>query len=155
MTKKVKPKTFITAQEFLRRHELCVSNGDKQSALDRTHNNHVSYGLGVPHFMSGTMYTPKDLRGGCSHPEDGMCGHTEPTEDELAKINAKLGGNVKLIELDRDSVPGLHERNEAKLDRAIDSLIGKDRHAKVAKKRGRPKGSKNKPKSIVEILKRG
>jgi hypothetical protein len=149
MTKKTEPKTFITAQEFLHRHELCVSNSDKQSALDRTHNDHVSYGLGVPHFMSGTMYSPKDLRGGCLHEDDGMCGHREPTEEELAKINAKLGGTMKLNELDRMRVPGLDDKHERTLDR----IVGRVPNA-MKRKRGRPKGSKNKSKSIVEIIKR-
>lgn len=156
----------LSAEEFVRRHEHCVSPSDKYRDLARS------------------TYQPRDLRGGCSYPEDGMCSHVLPSEDELAYINAILGGTVKLgtplaayiagrislealnIQMDAKRTPGLpdtlHEKDEDKLDRAIDSLIGKGHHSTLVPggtvtmphKRGRPPGSKNKPKSIVEIIKR-
>lgn len=84
--------TKITPEQFLSRHSHCVSVRSVQQAIDRSHSDHISYGLGVPHLMKGTDFTPKDIRAVCDFPMDGVCGQNIPSQEQMDKINARLGG---------------------------------------------------------------
>lgn len=64
-----------------------------------------------------TAYIPKDTKAVCNHPEDGICSHNPITDAQLTEVNARLSGE--------DS---------------------QDLEIQPKKKRGRPVGSKNKPK---------
>lgn len=66
--------THITAAQFVLMHEYCLTVGDIARTVQR----------------SG--YTPRDIRPVCEHPNHGHCGHREPSEEQLADINARLAG---------------------------------------------------------------
>lgn len=66
-----------------------------------------------------TVYIPKDTKAVCNHPEDGICSHNPITDEQLAEVNTHLDGTWN-----------------ASVDLEI----------QPKKKRGRPVGSKNKPK---------
>jgi hypothetical protein len=84
----------ITASDFVMRHSHCVTVRQVLYDVERTHNPHVSYGLGIPHVKEGVDYTPKSLKAVCDFPNDGFCGKDPPSSEQLAVINMRLGGKL-------------------------------------------------------------
>jgi hypothetical protein len=74
--------TKITKDEFLSRHQRCITLAEIQVDLDRSRSlnpNHID---------------PKSLKAVCDFPMDGYCGKEYPSDEQLAIINARLGGKV-------------------------------------------------------------
>lgn len=90
-------KTKITAHEWLVRHSHCITVREIRQNLERSLSDHVSYGLGVPHFIKGSDHIPADILAVCDFPNDGICGKEPPSEEQLVEINARLSGKTSKV----------------------------------------------------------
>jgi hypothetical protein len=86
----------VTAEQWLMRHSHCVTVRQVYSDIERTHTDHISYGLGVPHKMAGVDFTPASVKAVCNFPQDGYCGKEPIALEQLADVNARLTGGMKL-----------------------------------------------------------
>jgi len=86
----------VTAEQWLMRHSHCVTVRQVYADIERTHTDHVSFGLGVPHKVEGTDFTPRSIKAVCNFPQDGFCGKDPISTEQLAEVNARLGGGMKL-----------------------------------------------------------
>lgn len=78
----------ISASEFERFHEYCVSPSDVQAYINAANKK--------------GWYIPKELKPVCNHPEMGMCFHGQPNQEQLKEINDKLTGVKNDPEIDRE-----------------------------------------------------
>lgn len=90
--KKVGGTVHLNREQFNARHLHCINIRMVYADIERTLTDHISYGLGVPHKVKGNDDVPS-MKAHCDHPEDGMCGQN-PTDEQLAWINAKLSGKL-------------------------------------------------------------
>lgn len=90
--RKVGGTVHLNREQFNARHLHCINIRMVYADIERTMSDHTSYGLGVPHKIKGTDYMGS-MKAHCDHPEDGMCGQN-PTDEQLAWINAKLSGKL-------------------------------------------------------------
>ncbi len=84
----IKAVSSITAEQFARRHEYCISILEIQRQMDRDSN--------IADIISADLKKPRHERryqAVCDHPEDGMCGQTISSEN-LQKVNDKLAFRV-------------------------------------------------------------
>lgn len=72
--------TKITAEQYPSMHEYCLTQDDIDSQRRYQRK------------RTGNDYIPKTpMVPVCEHPEQGFCSHNQPTPNQLAAINARLG----------------------------------------------------------------
>lgn len=75
----------VSKETYLKRHEFCFNAWDIQQQLR------------VPGAQGLFERRPQDFAPSCNHPEDGLCIHRTPTDDELKQINDNLGGIINTV----------------------------------------------------------
>lgn len=72
--------THLTEDEFIRRHQYCITITEIQMVIRDTQKRNPGY-----------VFKPDQMKAVCDHPEDGVCGYSISPE-KLAEVNARLSG---------------------------------------------------------------
>ena len=133
--------TKLTHAQFASRHEYCINVGDIKD--------YIAYYNKRAEEQGTIAYIPKDTKAVCNHPEDGICSHNPITDAQLAEVNAHLDGTWEDgVDLEIQPMEISYIGDDGEIDHMNAHLVksGERTGTTEKPKRGRPPGSKNKPK---------